>query len=581
MMKYKNEHSFKVLSGAEIETLADYLGQGSLGVKYSYGPSEKDTSFHAIPRAYDNTIASVQDLSMSTDSNRSEEKHGLPMRTCMEFRSGPLPSMTGELLHLLEAYTTWIEAKKEEIRQTQYKNYLSPRRAEIKTHDVPLSLFVQFYNQLATTENHLILTSPRIEFNAYNSGPEFTYDFPETSAWVIRFEHADLDKKYPIVFFAQYNLSIPIGCVFDPVIREMFPLKKRALVTPKEKEVSTDFNENRLHQDLRAYEKNIFLNAIALADRFFYEVHAPECALGMRDFLRGMAFEIAHISTSEAQLHQLFHNEALSIWADQNPAAGAPEENAIRDIETSLLGTLHKSLFSYFLKTTLGQFFEYLHPYEQRLLREIPKDVMQNYFLSSVNLSNGGQTVGREAMSYFTPDQQLMSEKFEDFYQETFFKRKPKERYPTDPIGWLTDRLIHPINISLTDTPMYAVVLEVRQPEQGNQRFSAMRTLSETYTRQHKCLLEQMTPVLSAARENLDRRESVIKSAPSAVSTSSTFRPKKSIALEKAPPKSSLKRSRELEESTKIYQKSDLWVQAKSYRKDKLSLRSGDIRKKF
>ena len=42
-MKYKNEHSFRILSGAEIETLADYFGQGSLGVRYSYGPREKDT----------------------------------------------------------------------------------------------------------------------------------------------------------------------------------------------------------------------------------------------------------------------------------------------------------------------------------------------------------------------------------------------------------------------------------------------------------------------------------------------------------------------------------------------------------
>ncbi len=580
-MKYKNEHSFRILSGAEIETLADYFGQGSLGVRYSYGPREKDTAFHAIPKAYDNTIASVKDLSMSTDSNRSEERRGLPMRTCIEFRSGPVPSMTDELLHLLKAYTTWIETKKKEIRQTQYKDYLNPRRAETKTHDAPLSLFVEFYNQLPTTENQLVITSPRIEFNAYNAGPEFTYDFPETSEWVIRFEHEDLDKKYPTVFFAQYNLSIPIGCVFDPLVREMFPLKKKALLSPQEKEASTDFNENRLHRELRTYEKNIFLNAVALADRFFAEVDAPACALGMRDFLRGMAFEIAHISTSEAQLHQLFHNEALSIWAEQNPSAEDPEEEAMTSIETSLLGTLHKSLFSYFLKTTLGQFFEYLHPYEQRLLREIPKDVMQNYFLASVSLSNGGQRLEHEAMSYFTPDKQLMSEKFEDFYQETFFRRKPKERYPTDPIGWLTERLIEPINISLTDTPLYAVVLEMRQPEQGNQQFSAIKALSETYTRQHKRLLEKMTPVLRDARENLDRRASALKSASSAVSISGTFCQKKSTALQKANPKPSLKRPREPEESTKIYQKSDLWVQAKSYREDKLSLRSGDIRKKF
>ena len=74
----------KVLAGPEIETLADYLGQGALGVQF-YNPSTELTKFHPISGAYNDIIAQAVDkknkLCMSTDSNRSQEKLLFPRRT--------------------------------------------------------------------------------------------------------------------------------------------------------------------------------------------------------------------------------------------------------------------------------------------------------------------------------------------------------------------------------------------------------------------------------------------------------------------------------------------------------------------
>lgn len=90
------------LSGPEIETLADYLGQGSFGVYDILHPTSNFT-FHPIIHSYDDPIAISEDknseLSMSTDSNRSENRFLYPKRTCIEFRSGPKPAMTEEVLN--------------------------------------------------------------------------------------------------------------------------------------------------------------------------------------------------------------------------------------------------------------------------------------------------------------------------------------------------------------------------------------------------------------------------------------------------------------------------------------------------
>ena len=119
----------------------------------------------------------------------------------------------------------------------------------------------------------------------------------------------------------------------------------------------------------------MLIEGVALADQFATKHKIPLPALGLRDFLRGMTFELAMISTSQAHLIHLFQEEALWIAEQQHakksieeeahalPIKKAPKAGELHAIGVSLANTLRKSLFSYFMKTTLAEFFSQLHPY--------------------------------------------------------------------------------------------------------------------------------------------------------------------------------------------------------------------------
>ncbi len=581
-MRTKTNHSFKILSGAEIETLADYKGQGALGVKYT--DEGRIQNFHPLPKAYDNTIAQSVNASssfcMSTDSNRSEERVNFPMRTCMEFRAGPEWQETEQLLSVIKAYSDWHETTRAHLRETQYKDYSQPKRSEIKAHDVRLNEFIQYYNGLATTDEKLRLTLPSIEFNASHSGPEFRYNFSTDAEWVIRFEHDDLDAQHRPVFFAQYNLSIPIGYVFDPATRKAFGLQKKFFLLDQEKEIAPDFNESRPHGELRAYENKIFTAAVQLADEFSAKIEAPSYATGMRDFLRGIAYEFALFATSETQLFKQFRKEALAIWNDQHgKTSRQPSDQELDRITENLAYTLRKSLFPYFMKATLSQFFKNLHPYEQHFLRQIPKGKIKSFFHTALKLANNGRA--QREPSYFILDEKSLLDRFDDFYEETFLGAEIAGDSPTDPMGSLTEGLVEPLDISQTDSAIPAVVLEVRQPQQGNQQYAAMVALCNTYNAKHRTLLQRVVPLLTASRQQLDEQWLLVqKNNPKKASSSTasilsnlrqspqeTVQIKNSTTLQKP-----ATRKRQRDEplvSTQIYTKSDLWATPKSYRVEK------------
>jgi hypothetical protein len=512
-MRRQVEHpalSLKHLSGPEIETLADYLGQGALGVLYTDSVRGLP-KFHPLKKAYDDVIAESSNggsqLCLSTDSNRSEEGHHFPMRTCIEFRAGPKLEMTDALLHLVRVYSDWLMEQKRLLRETRFASYKDATRKErLQQHFLKMSDFVAYYNASVKAKETLVMTEPHHIFYPSNAGPDFEFVFPHDAEWVILLEYEDLAPSLVPVFFAQYNLSIPIGCVFDPETKHAFPLQSHFSLLFDEKEIAADFNESRPHAALRAYENDVFMAAVRHGDAFADRHHIPITARGTRDFLRGIAFEIAMISTSQAHLMTLFEDEALWIASQHQKAAqeqGAteqstakpPKDKVLREIKESLSNTVKKSLFSYFMKTTLADFFKQLPASEQLCLRQISRANIRIFCQRAIKLANGGRGNAGEHHSRFFQEVYSLSsfmDKFDAFYRQTFLGEDvPEQEYAADPIGCLTTRLIPPVNIGSKAHPVPAVVVEIRQPEQGNQSYAAIKNMCTQYQQQHHEVLER------------------------------------------------------------------------------------------
>lgn len=513
---------FTPLSGPEIETLADYVGQGALGVQYTE-LVKGHTTFHPIPKAYDNEIA-ISDagenaLCMSTDSNRSEEGSGFPMRTCIEFRSGPQPEMTTTLLHLVKTYATWLVQQKNDLRRDFFIDYTHPLRQEkMRSHYLKIRDFVDHYNRLRKTKEQLSLSSPESVFHLKNAGPEFNFSFSDDAEWVIKLDYEDLAPNIDIVFFAQYNLSIPIGSVFSPDTKNACTLQSQFSLLNNEKEIAADFNESRPHLKLRDYEQQVFTKSVRLADEFSKTHEVPSFALGLRDFFRGMTFELAMISTSQLHLMRLFQEEALCIaqahqkhFATQNGSNSheklkAPKDHDVQATAQSLANTLRKSLFSYFMKTTLAEFFKKLHPYEKDFAKSIDKKSLKSLCQQAIKLANGGlgNTQGHD--SHFLAGLGVSSfiQRFEKFYQQVFNEKDvPLDEYPVDPITCLTERLLPPNDIGIKGS-LPAVVVEIRQPEQGNQQYDAIASMCKKYSKTHHTLLNNFYQKNQQTQAQLD-----------------------------------------------------------------------------
>lgn len=267
---YEQNSPLKVLAGPEIETLADYLGQGALAVSYVNETTGRP-NIHRLKNAYNDIIAQslngTNPLCLSTDSNRSKEDNMFPKRTSIEFRSGPKQPHTQELLHLTKAYSDWLIEQKTQLRHRQFKDYNHPTRNELNTtHCLNISDFIDYYNNLKNTKVKLTLNSPHAVFDPKNSGPDFEFKFPKNAIWVLQLSYADLAPQYNPVFTAQYNLSLPIGCIFDPQTKNSFPIIDQFALLHTEKEIAADFNESRPHPRLIAYEQQVFATAVTLAD---------------------------------------------------------------------------------------------------------------------------------------------------------------------------------------------------------------------------------------------------------------------------------------------------------------------------
>ncbi len=520
MAKMKQEKTLvsplKALAGPEIETLADYLGQGALGVRYFIATTDQ-IAFHPLKDAYNDIIAQPIDkankLCMSTDSNRSEEGNLFPKRTSIEFRSGPEPQNTEELLQLTKAYSAWLSQQKTLLRQNQFKKYNHPTRREFTAqHYLNLSDFITYYNDLKTTTTKLYLTSPQDIFDPKNAGPDFEFRFPEEAQWVLQLSYADLAPKYAPVFTTQYNMSIPMGCVFDPQVKKAFPIATQFPLLYNEKEIAADFNESRPHRRLTEYEEQAFTSAVELADQFFTAHNLPSTAMGAKDFLRGMAYEIAMISTSQNYLVGLFQEEALWIAQQHKKAEIAkggkdkpPTDKEVHEIAISLANTLRKSIFPYFMKTTLADFFKQLHPYEQQLLGSIPEKNIKAFCQQAINIANGGVGNTEEHRGYLMFKYDSFMELFDDFYEQTF-KGVPvdPDNAPADPIACLTDRFIPGANLGTTKEPIKAVVVELRSPAQGKQGYADIQELCTTFSKTHQAILNAFYLARKESNASLD-----------------------------------------------------------------------------
>lgn len=543
----ENELAYQILSGPEIETLTDYWGQGMLGVSYYTGYAKNKRQFHSLPKAYDNMIAVSEDpnsrLSMSTDCNRSGNGNVFPLRIGIEFRANPGKKPTEKLLHLVETYHIWLTQKKEELKRTKYKNYNNPSRNEKRCHDVLLTEFIDYYNRLDATEEKLNIQSPKKACDPRNSFLEFRFDFPEDAEWVLRLDHEDLNATYRPAFYTQYNLSIPIGFVFDPNTKNAFGLQSEFALLLNEKEFAADFNESRPHIKFLDYEQRMFQSSVELADQFFHDIKAPDCAFGIRDFLRGMAYEISMISTSKTYLTELFQDDALwtlqrlresELSMKDEVGTSFSEANKSHKIAENISDTLKKSIFPYFMKATLATFFKQLHPYEKSLLRGIAKNQVREFCRSAVMFANGGKgNDDKNHSSHVIIRGRCFMDKFDDFYQETFKGATVPEGFIlNDPIGWLSARLIDPVNISLSRCPIKSIVVEVRMPKQGNQEYPAIATLCDQYPQQLEQLLATQVPHITDCRNQLNELWQVQQSTKSGeFSSNRTKKPVNSYVL--------------------------------------------------
>ena len=488
-------HILKLLSGAEIETLADYHGQGVLGVLFEDASGKKPT-FHRLTDAYDDIIAKStienSELCLSTDSNRTHHSDLYPKRTCIEFRSGPKPEDNEALLELVKIYSDWLIIKKEGLRREKFRDYSHPtRKEEGVSHFLSISEFIAFYNTRSKTEV-LEETLPKEIFDPKNAGPDFQFKFPEDARWVLELTYKDLAPRLDPVFFTQYNLSIPIGLVFAPETRIAFPTSSQFPLLLNEREVAPDFNTNRPHAKIAEYERAIHHSALQIADDAFNTYSIPDAALGAKDFLRGMIFELAMISTSYNYLASLFQDDAL--WIAEQQAQGQSNKPTKRDIDriaVALADTVKKSIFSYFMKATLATFFQNLHLLEQILLRSITKNEIKSLCQAAVNLANGGVGNTKEHPSYFVPNYDSFMDVFDDFYSQTFHAAKvDPEKAPADPIAFLTTRFIAPSDLGVKECPVISVVLELRKPDQGNQKYEGILRMCKNFTKTHRQLLQ-------------------------------------------------------------------------------------------
>lgn len=493
------QYSLKTLAGIEVETMADYWGQGVLYVAYSDEITSKP-KFHPIKNAYDNFIARAVDeenpLCMTTDSNRSEEGNKYPKRTCIEFRSGPTKEHNEELLRLIQAYNTWLIQQKEQLRESQFRQFDSANRQEKNAlHHLKLSDFIHYYNQLKSTINELVLSLPHTVFDPEHAGPDFEYSFPCDAEWVLQLEYKDLDPAFTApVFTSQYNLSLPIGCIFEPAVKNSFPQQQQLL--PHEKEIAANFNESAPHAKLAQYEQAVFTAAVELADVFFTNQNLPIAAIGVKDFLRGMAYEIALISTSQHYLIELFQEDALWIATQQelnsrNNREKMPRKKEIRDTAVSLANTLNKSIFPYFMKATLADFFKQLQSFEQEALQAIPRKKIKEFCRQASKIANGGNGNNIEHPGHLILNYDSFMELFNDFYKQTFQGVAVREdENPADPIAFLTDRFIPSVNLGINCKPVNALVIELRMPAQGNQQYKDILDLYHQFGRVHQEILQ-------------------------------------------------------------------------------------------
>lgn len=488
----------KALSGIEVESLSDMIGMGP-GCVCTVGFDGK-LQVNYLHGAYDNILAfspTLDEFCISTDANRTDTRaKKYPPRIGFEFRSGPEAGMNHEVLHLLESYSTWLLAQKEALR-SNLRDYprgyaAATSNQQKKIHYLKFDDFIKYYNELSSSLNKLEITLPKDVFGREKAGPDFQCDFSDKAFWALELKYEDLIDIQP-VFGAQVNLCIPVGAVFR--VREYFKLGEEYPLVDREKEVAPVFHECRPTVELDAYEQDIYTKAMHMADEFFLREGFHASALGAKDFLRCMLYEIAMISTSEAYLKTLLMKQAQ--WIAKKHQAADPNQTRlskryIDDIAVELAATVSKTLFPYFMKTTLAHFFKALHPYEQKLLKDIDRDEIQNLCTRAVALANGGVGNTDGHPSHFVIGHDCFMEVFDGFYNQTFKGQAVVSgEIPDDPIAWLTVTHIPTTDLSADEQcPLPGIVVEIRRPPQGDHTALAMRALLLSAEATHRKLLD-------------------------------------------------------------------------------------------
>jgi hypothetical protein len=416
-------------------------------------------------------------------------------------------------MQLTKGYSDWLTQEKNTLRLSQFQRFKKPTRQEERaTHYVPLNSFIKYYNSLSGTTNPLLLTSPKTIFDPRHAGPDFSFRFPADAQWVLSLNYSDLAPKAEPVFFTQYNLSMPIGCIFDPQVKNAFPMFSKFPLLYKEKETAADYNESRPHKRLTAYEAHQYSEALHVADSFFSYQKLPDCAIGAKDLLRGLAYEVAMISTSKKYLIELFQDDALWI-AEQQKKEGItrhaeekpPTQRELDEIAESLANTLRKSIIPYFPKNTLAELFKQLHPLEQILLTRIPKQQIKQLCQKAVQLANGGKGNTDDHHTAFMLYHNSFMEIFDAFYAQTFKSLAvDPDVLSADPMGSLTDRFIPLVNLGSEHEPIMSMVIELRKPRQGNQSYKDVATLCSSFNTIHSNLLDVFYPLNRQSKAQLD-----------------------------------------------------------------------------
>ena len=182
-----------------------------------------------------------------------------------------------------------------------------------------------------------------------------------------------------------------------------------------------------------------------------------------------------------------------------------PNNKEIDEIATSLANTLRKSIFPYFMKATLADFFKQLHPYEQQLLQAIPKNAIKSFCRKAIQISNGGQGNNQDHPGHLMFKHDSFMELFDDFYKQTFQGvLVDPENAPADPIGCLTERFIPSTNIGTKHNPVNALVIELRAPAQGKQQYKDILKLHSQFRAIHAEVLNRFNPIKQTADAGLN-----------------------------------------------------------------------------